>query len=61
MTSFYELIQGGFSQRNSKMVQVQSCEVALHFEFETANGIDGIDESTYRKSCESVQYRDIMG
>ena len=61
MTSFYELIQGGFSQRNSKMVQVQSCEVALHFGFETVNDTDSIDESTYRKSCESVQYRDIMG
>ena len=61
MTCFYESIQGGFSQRNSKMVQVQICEVALHFGFETVNGTDGIDESTYRKSFESVQYRDMMG
>ena len=61
MTRFYESIQRKFSQRNSKMVHVQICEVALHFGFETVNDTDSIDESTYRKSCESVQYRDIMG
>ena len=43
------------------MVQVQICEVALHFGFKTVNGIDGMDKSTYRKSFERMQYRDMMG
>ena len=61
MTWSYESIPGRFSQRDSKMVQVQICEVALHFGFKTVNGIDGMDKSTYRKSFERMQYRDMMG
>ena len=61
MTCFYESIQCGFSQRNSKMVHVQICEGCFTFWLETVNGTDGIDDSPYQKSFESVQYRDMMG
>ena len=43
------------------MVQVQICEFALHFGFKIVSDIDGMDKSTYRKSFERMQYRDMMG